>query len=195
MTANVPRARASARYGCKAEGAEPSLTGTAGAMRGRERDARATVDGATKLADPGPIARRQAGYPVARTLCSTRDRGKDRVLVRSLVRSGMPIPGYVVRHFLRRKSYAQSAWFVNRVQCPRRIGGYRDPDRPVATGDMPVEKSERPSQCQGVARAVMLMPGQAARGGGRRGTAVLTLGSGFLPLSASVRTRVISRPE
>jgi hypothetical protein len=50
----------------------PSLTGTAGAMRGRGRDARATVDGATKLADPGPIARRQAGYPVACTLCTTR---------------------------------------------------------------------------------------------------------------------------
>ena len=29
----------------------------------------------------------------------------------------------------------------------------------------------------------------------RRGTGVLTLGSGVLPLSASVRTRVISRPE
>jgi hypothetical protein len=76
-----------------------------------------------------------------------------------------------------------------------RISGSRDPDRPEAMGDMPVAKSERPSQCQGVARAVVLMPGQAARGGGRRGTAVLTLGSGFLPLSASVRTRVISRLE
>src|SRR5271166_6142038 len=108
----------------------------------------------------------------------------------------MPIPGCMVRRFLRRQSYAQSAWFVNRVQCQGRFGGSRDRNRPVAMGDMPVVKSERSSQRQGIARTVMLMPGHAARVcGDRRGTGVLTLGSGVLPLSASVRTRVISRPE
>jgi len=114
----------------------------------------------------------------------------------TLVRSGMPIPGCVVRRFLRRQSYAQLAWFVNRVQCSRRLGGSRDQNRPVALGGMPVGKSERSSQRQGFARTVMLMPGHAARVcGDRRGKGVLTLGSGVLPLSASVRTRVISRPE
>src|SRR5271165_4894983 len=113
----------------------------------------------------------------------------------------MPIPGCVVRRFLRRQSYAQSAWFVNRVQCRgrfgvRRFGGSRDRNRPVAMGDMPVVKSERSSQCLGIARTVMLMSGHAARVcGDRRGTGILTLGSGVLPLSASVRTRVISRPD
>jgi len=96
----------------------------------------------------------------------------------------MPIPGCMVRRFLRRQSYAQSAWFVNRVQCQGRFGGSRDRNRPVAMGDMPVVKSERTSQRLGIARTVMLIPGHAARGcGDRRGTGVLTLGSGVLPLS------------
>ena len=83
-----------------------------------------------------------------------------------------------------RQSYAQSARFVNRVQCQGRFGGSRDRNRPVAMGDMPVGKSERSSQRLGVARTVMLMPGRAARVcGDRHGTGGLTLGSGVLPLS------------
>jgi len=37
----------------------------------------------------------------------------------------------MVRRFLRRQSYAQSAWFVNRVQGQGRFGGSRDRNRPV----------------------------------------------------------------
>jgi hypothetical protein len=61
---------------------------------------------------------------------------------------------------------------------------------------MLVAKSERFSQRPGVARTVKLMPGHTARVfEDRRGTGVLTLGSGILPLCASVRTRVNSRRE
>ena len=66
----------------------------------------------------------------------------------------------------------------------------------ATTENMPVEKSERFSQRQGIARTVMLVPGHTARVfEDRRGTGVLTLGSGVLPLCASVRTRVNSRQE
>ena len=104
-------------------------------------------------------------------------------LFHSPVRSDMPIPGCVVRRSAA-PEFAQSARFVNRVQCQGRFGGSRDRNRPVAMGDMPVGKSERSSQRLGVARTVMLMPGRAARVcGDRHGTGGLTLGSGVLPLS------------
>jgi hypothetical protein len=66
----------------------------------------------------------------------------------------------------------------------------------ATTENMPVAKSERFSQRQGIARTVMLVPGHTARVFEvRRGTGVLTLGSGVLPVCASVRTRVNSRQE
>jgi hypothetical protein len=119
-------------------------------------------------AGPGPLpgnrpATRSAARAGSPRLGSAQDRGEDCALFPSLVRSGMPIPGCVVRRFLRRQSYAQSAWFVNRVQCQGRFGESRDRNRPVAMGDMPDVKSERSSQCQGIARTVMLMPGHAVR--------------------------------
>jgi len=116
------------------------------------------------LAGPGPLpGNKPATWSAARVgpprLRLAQDCGEDCALFHSLVRSGMPIPGCVVRRFLRRQSYAQLAWFVNRVQCSRRLGGSRDQNRPVALGGMPVGKSERSSQRQGFARTVMLMPG------------------------------------
>ncbi|MGO9809184.1 MAG: hypothetical protein ACLP53_00015 [Isosphaeraceae bacterium] len=50
------------------------------------------------------------------------DGGDGYACLHFLARSGMPIPGCVVRRFLRRQSYAQSAWFVNRVQGSWRCG-------------------------------------------------------------------------
>ncbi len=65
------------------------------------------------------------------------DRGDDCALLHFLARSGVPIPGCVARHFLRRQSYAQLAWIVNRVQSSRwfKFAGSRDQDRPIAMGD------------------------------------------------------------
>src|SRR5271157_5655577 len=122
MTAIAPRAPACPRHECNAEAAGPVADRDgrthAGTSEGIQR---ATRDGETMLAGPGPLpgnkpatwSAPRAGSPRLRL---AQDRGEDCALFHSLVRSGMPIPGCVVRRFLRRQSYAQLAWFVNRVQ-------------------------------------------------------------------------------
>ena len=95
----------------------------------------------------------------------------------------MPIPGCVVRRFLRRQSYAQSAWFVNRVQCQ---GGSADLE--IGTDRL------RWETCRLEQRTVPATPGHCENrhadarsrrscGWGSAWTGVLTLGSGVLPLS------------
>ena len=87
----------------------------------------------------------------------------------------------------RRRKYWLAAAFARNGWLFRAATRFREGDG--------LSQSKRPLQRLGIARAVVLMSGHAVREVEIDvGRGVLMLGSGFLPLTASMPTRAISRP-